>query len=155
MRLRKKSIPSTMTPNPDQSESTTPAVTSFTRRTFLKTSALTVGAVAVLSQGRAMADENDISSSIFHKHKCDNSCPPVTTGILKQDVWGKVEEPAGSGSYQYFPLYNCQCVKDKPPLGVHRGPKQATPPAPGVFTREYGGTSGWGAVPSEHTPGHS
>lgn len=41
-----------------------PAVNLFTRRTFMKTSALTVGAVALLSQGRALATEGGESSSV-------------------------------------------------------------------------------------------
>ena len=48
--------------NPVQS---TPAVSTFTRRSFMKTSALTVGAVALLSQGRALADGGGNSSSML------------------------------------------------------------------------------------------
>jgi hypothetical protein len=44
---------------------TTAAVNPFTRRTFMKTSALTVGAVTLLSKGTALAVEGAGSSSVF------------------------------------------------------------------------------------------
>lgn len=50
---------------------TTAAVNPFTRRTFMKTSALTVGAVTLLSKGTALAEEGVGSSS----------------GVIIPDVW--------------------------------------------------------------------
>jgi hypothetical protein len=58
-----------MNAKPDASDSAveTPAVKPFTRRTFMKTSALTIGAVAMLSQGKALGEGNNLSSTqLFH-----------------------------------------------------------------------------------------
>ena len=124
----------------------------ITRRSFVKKSALTAAAVSALGSGVALATGEEISSAFWHTHKCDNS-KPLITGLAGTVVSGKVEEPAGSGQYKYFPLYNCVCVKDQHPLGVHRGKYQNTDP--GGIVREYGGVSEWGAVPPEHVDNHS
>ena len=55
MRLRENQSKSIMNPQPNPGPSI-PAVNTFTRRSFMKTSALTVGAVALLSQGKALGD---------------------------------------------------------------------------------------------------
>jgi hypothetical protein len=97
--------------NPQSNQSPTglsvgnPAVNLFTRRTFMKTSALTVGAVALLSQGRALAVDGGDSSSDGMLLICidepanvsfDNAWPATWEGAIRSrniyhetDAWGE------------------------------------------------------------------
>ncbi|MEI7912108.1 MAG: hypothetical protein WCK77_20945 [Verrucomicrobiota bacterium] len=61
-------------------------MTTFTRRTFMKTTALTIGAVALLSQGRALADGGGgSSSSIWWDMHCTD--PQTAENVVNSQVF--------------------------------------------------------------------
>ena len=126
-----------------------PTANTITRRSFIKKTALTSGAVAVLSQGVSLAAEEDISSAWGKcKKKCNNNPSPVFGGIGGTQQGGRIEEPVGSGTFKYFTLLECKCTAGHT-MGTFRGPFLATSPA-GVTTSLYTSAN----LPAEHTTDH-
>lgn len=120
----------------------------FTRRNFIKKTALTSGSIAILSQGVSLADDGEISSIFKCRKYCDGNPTPVPGGFgVGGGAWGVYTPltPPNAPS-QYFPLYTCKCSNGHS-MGTTRGPSQAAAPPAGTTIKSQ--TS----LPPEHTNG--
>ena len=103
-----------MNPQPNPGPSI-PAVNTFTRRSFMKTSALTVGAVALLSQGKALGDGVVDSSSEWW----DMNCAGPSIG---EDIsFASYSDPSGENAWTVRFEFKVQTNKleDPPEVGYN------------------------------------
>lgn len=114
MRLHENQLETTTTTTPNPGPSN-PTVNIFTRRSFMKTSALTVGAVALLSQGTALAVEGAASSSIWWDMNC------ASPSIGEDISYASFSDPSGNNAWALRFEFKVQTNKlqDPPEAGYN------------------------------------
>lgn len=125
----------------------------FSRRNFMKKTALTTASIAILSRGTGLANEGDISSK---KTKCG-----LTTCGGEQLVPGgglggapRYYSHVVNGQTKWFTLYTCYCANGHA-FGTWKGADSNTVPTGGISSGAWTVNNPNVPVPGSHPTTHT